>query len=339
MKLFTDVSGKFQMLIPPEWEYKNPTLYQELDESNPRAFGKYGKMNGAFQISCKLVNTHISELITDRKVPIQASSGKLVFSEWSTKIDQTETYIFMCAVDDHFFLATYIISDVQETSRQNYERELSEVRLALSTVKYIKPEYWEILSAKRRYTLFMHSLAATVDLMNKASVCGCLIEYVALCANRIDALLRLAIILSKQIDENTDVIDIKFLFQAGTDKKIMERTIYRLALDRKLIELPMYEELEQLYKQRNRVIHRYIITDIKTEHIHRIANEYDSILEKIDSIVNSLEGKQFELKIGIHKDINPVPASGDSNISDIIPYIREKHGNIYLEKILGHKVD
>ena len=40
-----------------------------------------------------------------------------------------------------------------------------------------------------------------------------------------------------------------------------------------------------------RVIHRYIITDIRTEDLLGIAAEYDRIDHKIDDLVNNLEQK------------------------------------------------
>jgi hypothetical protein len=48
MKLFTSESGKFQMFIPIEWEYKNPSFYKE--KTAPESFGQYTKMVGAFQL-------------------------------------------------------------------------------------------------------------------------------------------------------------------------------------------------------------------------------------------------------------------------------------------------
>jgi len=327
------------MYIPKKWEYKNPSLYQKIDDKRPHAFGVYGELIGAFQISCKVVNDHIAELIKTRKEPVQSSdSKKLSFSEMLSKTANVEMYIFSCAVDDHYLFATYTITDRKPELKTKYEEELTEVRKALSTIKFIKPAYREIVSANRRYDLFMASIAATIDLMNKATESGSLIEYVALSANKIDALLRLSVILSTQIEEENDIIDTKYLFQTETDKAIMERTIYKTVLEKGIISQSIYEELEELYKKRNKVIHRYIITDIRTEDIKKIAFEYYQLSEKIAKIINSLEKKQNDLNVGIHKNNDTLGMMKDSMLKEVISKVRDKHGDIDMDNILGEKI-
>ena len=328
------------MYIPQKWEYKNPSLCQKIDDNRPHAFGVYGEMIGAFQISCKLINKHISGLIKTQKEPIQSSdSKKLSFSEMLTKTGNVEMYIFSCAVDDHYFFATYNISDRKAELKAKYEEELTNVREALSTIKFIKPEYREIVSANSRYDLFMISIVATIDLMNKSLENGSLIEYVALSANKIDALLRLSIILTNQLEDGNDIIDTKYLFQAETDKAIMERTIYKIVLEKGIICQPIYEELEELYRKRNKVIHRYIITDIRTEDIKKIAFEYHQLNEKIYIIINGLEKKQNVMSIGIHKNNNTLGTMKDSTLKDVISKVRDKHGDIDISSILGVEID
>lgn len=327
------------MYIPINWEYKNPSFNQKIDEKRPHAFGIYGELLGAFQISCKPVTHHIEELIKTRKEIIQSSdSEKLVFSEMYNKIDNVEMYIFSCAVDDHYFLATYTITDRRIKLNSKYEEELNEVRKALSSIKFVKPNFRETVIANRRFELFMTSIAAVIDLMNKALEKECLIEYVALSANRIDALLRLSIILSEQIENKNDLIDTKYLFQGETDKHIMERTIYSLVLEKQIISKQIYDKLDALYKERNKVIHRYIITDIRTEDIKRIALIYYEVGQKIDQIISSLEQEQSEKKIGIHKNRNNLGKLEDSMLESLISNIRDKHGNIALDDILEKEI-
>jgi len=328
------------MYIPEKWEYKNPSLYQEINDKKPQAFGAYGELIGAFQISCKLVTDHISKLIETRKETIQSSdSQKLIFSETQTNTADVEMYMFSCAVDDHYFFATYIISDRKPELKAKYEEELADVRKALSSIKFIKPEYREIVSANRRFDMFMASIAATIDLLNKAGENGSLIEYVALTANKIDALLRLSIILSKQIEEGNNLIDTKYLFQAETDKTIMERTIYKTVLEKGIISQSIFEELEELYKKRNKVIHRYIITDIRTEDIKKIVFEYYQLGDKIDSIINGLEKKQNDLQVGIHKNSDSLGKMKETMLNEVISKVRDKHGDIETDNILGKKIN
>ena len=227
MKLYTDHSGKFQMYIPIDWQYKNPTLYNTVNDNNPQAFALYDDMLGAFQISCKPVNEHIQELIKNRKEPIQSSDTEtLSFLENSISSERIEVYIFTCAVDDHYLLATYTIRNKNEKLRDKYNDELNKVRKTLSTVKFIKPEFRQKVVSLRRFNLFMASIATTIDLRNRAIQNNSFIEYVILSASSIDALLRLSIILTSQIENKNDEIDTTLLFQSESDKAIMEREIY-----------------------------------------------------------------------------------------------------------------
>lgn len=342
MKLYTDSTGKFQMYIPIDWEYKNPSLYHNNDGNQPQAFGLYGSLLGAFQISCKPVTEHIAQLINKRNEPIQSSSStKLFFSELKTEYPKTEMYMFSSAVDDHYFFATYTISNKDESQIEKYADELLKVREVLSTIKFVKPEFREKVIANRRYDLFMASMAATIDLMNKAIKNESFIEYVALSANQIDALLRLSIILTEQLENKNDEINTLYLFQSESDKAIiMERSIYKIALEKEIISQDIFERLETLYKERNKVIHRFIITDIRTEDILNISVKFHNVSIVIDSIVNTLEQKQLELKIGTHKNNLDLGKKPDEELLNrIISGIRDKHGEVSTGTILGTEIN
>ncbi len=338
MKLYTDSTGKFQMYIPVKWQYKNPSFYKKQEKA-PQAFGVYGEMLGAFQISCKQVTEHISELINTRKEPIQSSDNKLLFSELKQVSGDKIVYMFTCAVDDHFLFATYIFEKKDE-GLPEYQAELLEVQKVLSSVKFIKPQYRDKVISLRRYNLFMIAIATTIDLMNKAIENGSFIEYVALAANRIDALLRLSIILKKQIGNKNDEIDDSLLFQSESDKPIMERAIYKLALNENIIDQGIFDKLESLYIERNKVIHRFVITDIRTEDIIEISVQYSYLMDDIDLIVNNLEKEQVTLGVGINannKDLGVKPSGNE--LDRLIVSIKDKHGNIEMKDILGEKVD
>lgn len=339
MKLYTDHSGKFQMYIPIDWQYKNPTYYNTVNDSNPQSFALYDDMLGAFQISCKPVNEHISKLIKGRNEPIQSSDTKtLVFSENINISKNMEVYMFSCAVDDHFLFATYTIADKKENLRDKYDEELCKVRETLSTIKFVKPEFRDKVVAIRRFGLFMASLATTVDLKNRAIQNNSFIEYAILSANSIDALLRLSIILTSQIENKNDDIDTNLLFQSESDKPIMEREIYKQTLSKGIISQAMYDDLEKLYTQRNRVVHRYIITDIRTDEIFDISHNYAILDSKIGDIVNNLEQEQVKQKVGIHKNNNDLGTKPNGvELERIISCIKDKHGNINYHNILDQE--
>lgn len=310
------------MYIPLEWEYKNPSFSE--NKNVPESFGTYTKMKGAFQISCKPINFHISNLIKKNKLNTQKSdSTSLKFKEKYVKSGSTRSYIWMAAVDDHFFLATYIFRG------RKSKKELQSVRKALNTIKFIKPQFRNQVIALNRFDLFMASMAATIDLKNRAVRNGSFIEYVVLTANYIDALLRLSIILKNQLENRNKAIDINFLFQCGTERPKMEKNIYNITLSRGIITKTLHEELYSLYNERNKVVHRYIITDIRTRDLLDIAKRYYELEEKVGGIVSELEQDQFKQKIGIYgSDIPPERKITGIELKRLQSRVRDKHGKM-----------
>ncbi|MET4142872.1 hypothetical protein [Pedobacter sp. UYP1] len=284
LKLFTDQYGKFQMLTPIGFQYKNPGM--DRTPSEPHAFGGYIVDMGAFQVSCKPVNEQISNLMVANKLPIHKCGEELKFHERLFEIGDMVSYIWMAVIEDHFLLSTYIY---KKDFAEQAEQQLENVRGCLRSIKYIKPKDRDRLLAERRYVMFMSAIAAAIDLRNKALENGSFIEIIILTANRIDALLRLAIMLTNQLKDQNDEIDVPLLFQDEQDKVIMERRIYQMALDQKIVDHGLFDRLELLYKERNKVVHRYIITDLRTEDVIRIVFEYYDVEEAIDGIVNALE--------------------------------------------------
>jgi len=328
MKLFADETGKFQMFIPINWEYKNPSFYKNT--TAPESFGEYTKMSGAFQVSCKEVTKHISKLISDNNLKIHTYNDvELHFDEKVVRQKDLISYMWMAAVENHFILATYIVTPIKKVYFFKYKKELKSVRKALSSIRFVKPEHRNIVISQKRFSLFMASIATTIQLRNNSIKHKSFIEFIALSANHIDALLRLSIIYNNQIIENNKEIDTTLLFQKEGDKPIMEKDIYKKALEEKIITQELYDKLFSLYNERNKVIHRYIITDIRTEDLFEIAVEYDKIDHKIDELVNDLECKQFELKVGIFCTDSPSNGSLNGQELEKLQYqIRDKHGKI-----------
>jgi hypothetical protein len=331
MKLYTDFTGKFQMYIPLNWEYKNPSLYRRTEDGTPQAFGFYDKSLGAFQLSCKRVTEHIQNLIATRKEPVQSSdSEQLIFSEQFIPSEKQIVYAFSCAVDDHYFFATYIVEPKKSLVRK-IELELNEVRKVLSSVKFIKEPFRKIILTQRRFDLYMSSIATIMEMKNNAIEKESHIEYIVFSANHIDALLRLSVILTNQIENKNEDIDLKLLFQSETDKPIMERTVYQKCLDLKIITIYLFNELERLYKERNKVIHRFIITDIRTEDIFNLATEYEKIFDTVDGIISNLEVEQVKQGIGVWGK-NPKTGLTNDERDLLQTKVRDKHGRLPLKK-------
>jgi hypothetical protein len=177
----------------------------------------------------------------------------------------------------------------------------------------------------------MSAIATTMELKSKAIERDSHIEYIVFSANHIDALLRLSIILTNQLKDKNEDIDLSLLFQAETDKPIMERTIYKNCLDSNIISLSLFNELERLYKERNKVIHRFIITDIRSEDVFKLALEYENLYDKIDDLILDLEKKQIEQNVGVWGK-NPSVGLSDEHRELLKTKIRDKTGRLPVRK-------
>src|SRR5690606_2932238 len=151
-----------------------------------------------------------------------------------------------------------------------------------------------------KYEKFIASLLASFDLRNKAIKNKSVIELIIIIANQIDAYLRMAIVMKKQLQEKTNRIDIALLYQGDTDTPIMDRKVYRQAKDLGVISIDTYDKLNKLYTERNKVVHRYIISEFKTIYLYEIVCEYEKICEIVRQSLKVVEDLQFTEGIGIH---------------------------------------
>ena len=146
---------------------------------------------------------------------------------------------------------------------------------------------------------FMNGFTAAVQLSQRAGENGFFIEYTCLVASIIDGFLRIGLILNYQLENKTaDVLDY-LLYQSDEDKIISERQVYKMALDKSIISPVLFSQLENLYKQRNRVIHRYIVSDISTREVLDIGLQYEQIKYAVSDAVRGLENKQLETGVGM----------------------------------------
>jgi len=188
---------------------------------------------------------------------------------------------------------------------------------------------------ENKFYNFMKGLGAASHLLYLSKNKGCFIECVCLSATIIDASLRIGIILKHQLDTKTNSILTDLIFQSDEDKIISERKVYKKALFADVINQDIYNKLELLYKQRNKVVHRYIISEITTEKIILIAQEYNDVIDSIKKCLDELEIRQINEGIGMTKSGREVPIETIMNKEKIMnDMIREKHGNDFLDEKL-----
>jgi len=182
---------------------------------------------------------------------------------------------------------------------------------------------------------FVKGLLAAKQLLSRAQKKGCFIESVCLSASIIDASLRIGIILKHQLNTKSDLLLNELLLQSDNDKIISEREIYNRSLSEKIITQSTFSKLELLYKERNKVIHRYIISKITTEQVLSIIFDYELVMCEIREALDLLEKQQIKERIGMTVHSNDLTKSDLNKYSkSIIKMINEKHGNNHLAEQL-----
>ncbi len=176
----------------------------------------------------------------------------------------------------------------------------------------------------------MGGFGAAAELFRRALDSGFLIEAVVLGAAVIDGCCRMGLILDHQIETKSDDVPTELLYQGNDDRAMTERQVYRRAHDNGVISKELFTELDELYSQRNRVVHRYIISDITTEQVFHIAHRYAEALPKVSAAVWALEDKQIRLAVGMTRR-----AENTDNTQEMIRRMADaKHAAQWLARAL-----
>lgn len=327
MKKFIDKEGDYIIYLPVEWGYQNS--FYEAKESNPDSFELYENSVGCFQISCKSKKIgKIPDLINTHELQTQAfGASNLNFKEIYTTSSKFDMYLWIAVVGNKFVMCKYI-TDSESKKNEKVLEELNKARQSLKTFFMIEEKDKNQVLASERFNKFMTSLAASIDLKNRAYANSSSIELVILLANQIDALLRLALILDKQLKNKTDEIDIAMIFQNENDKPIMEKKVYDIAVSENIITEDFSKELYRLYDIRNKVVHRYIISDLLTRDVMKLVIDYGIAEEELGNIVKKYEQLQFKSNIGIYGTSNPPDEPLDElKKAIVVGGLKEKHAH------------
>ncbi|WP_321319862.1 hypothetical protein [Labilibaculum sp.] len=325
MKHWTEPNGIFIVNIPIEWQYKN-VVFENIEEKSPFSFQPYENSLGCFQLSCypleeKGINTNL---------PLQENNSKIDWLVSRMDDEEFDVWLFHAQVDDLLCMAKYIY-DSENRNKKEISEQINKVKIALDSFRVIPKSDRLLASHLNKYDNFQSSLAASYDLLENAYSTNSHIELVVILANQIDAFLRLSIILQQQLENKTNDIKIKYLFQGDNKNGIFERTIYSKAKELGIIDEELFKELNSLYSLRNRVIHRYIISFIKTRDIAKIAYDYTFLNEKTRLILGTIEEKQFETGFGIYgKGYKKDDVFTEHEYRRAISWINDKH---LLEKL------
>lgn len=125
-KKFSDPEGKFSIIISPKWEYR------AVDETSRKGLHQFEVSPGCvFQISCNILNDHISEIVSQKKIiPHDFSLPNISFVENHQNRSNFESYDWMALIDNHFYLALYYF-DPKLKNPKDIAVDLMEIRMAL----------------------------------------------------------------------------------------------------------------------------------------------------------------------------------------------------------------
>jgi len=294
LKHWTEPNGIFIVNIPANWQYRN-AIIDNVEEKSPFSFEAYENSPGCYQLSCY----PLSEKGINHTFPIQKSNTKIEWLESRMDDEEFNMHLWHAQVEDQLCMAKCIYSR-EDRKRSKVKKLLKSVRSSLESLRVIpRPDRTHAVSLNK-YDNFIFSLASSYDLREKAFASKSYIEIIAIISNQIDAFLRISIVLKKQLNIRTKEIEVKYLFQEESERGITERKIYKEAHSLGIIDEKLFDKLNALYDIRNRVIHRYIISYLKTADIAEATVEYILISEEIRMILKSIEEEQIDEQIGIY---------------------------------------
>lgn len=332
MKKFIDEKGIFEISVPATWKYT-------LIDGKIHTFQEYQIWKSdAFQISiCDLETEEersrfLSIHETDKKKSI--GEKECCFASDSDSGDfKVNTWVAMYDSKMVIFTFTNPVNPDPDLDCRTMEDKITLAETCIKSFKLIDATYSKSKIDSYRFEMFLQGVGATSLILSNAISNKAFIEATCILASQIDALLRTGIILKKQIDNSNSDIDVEWIYQGLSDKKKSEKDIYREALNLGIIDNDTLDKLYILYNDRNRVIHRFIISEITLAEVEEIAYKYNEQSKLINEIIFDLEREQIKNNVGMTR----TSKKGENNDEDSsFGFIKGKIGiNEYFERIDG----
>jgi len=146
---------------------------------------------------------------------------------------------------------------------------------------------------------FINGVGAVRMLLQRSHEQGFLIEALVLYATLIDGFCRMALVLKQQIKNRSSDFNTKYIYQDKNNNYYSERDIYKFAFEKSIIENDLFNEINALYDFRNKVIHRFLISEIEYAHLELILDKYELVFQRLWNIVYSLESEQIQKGVGM----------------------------------------
>ncbi len=323
MKRFVDDNAIFEINIPISWKYT-------LLEDRVHTFREYDSwISDCFQFSIVKIESksrkkELAEMFAHLE-PLEISDidyraypdreeDSLIVKSWTTIISDNLL---------HFTLITD--KSPEETfNKIPLQEKVNIVHKILSSFDLIPEELRVKKLNSYRFEMFLQGVGATDLMLRKAIINKAFIESTCLLASQIDSLLRIGIVLKKQLINKNMVIDKEWIYQGGGDKKKSEKDIYKKAKELAILDNETSGELFRLYEERNRVIHRFIISEITLADVEAISYDYYRVRETIKQIVDDIESEQIRLNVGM----TTLDESDPGNKSPHLHFVMGKIGKL-----------
>lgn len=150
-----------------------------------------------------------------------------------------------------------------------------------------------------KFENFLSAFGATRVLLQQAHEKGALIEGVVLYTALVDGFCRICLILKEQLENKNGDINEKYIYQNDDESNYSEREIYSIALKKDIIDSKIFEEINKLYNIRNKIIHRFFISEVEYSHMEIVCKRYEIIYNKLWNITYDLEAEQIDKGVGM----------------------------------------
>lgn len=297
-KDFIHTDGHFKIKIPFTWRYTPP-----IEGEKVHTFSEYEIWKtDAFQVSMFKVDEQGLERfksLAARKIKTNLN-GQDYFTSEPIVADGATIKVWMALIDQEVVTLTLTcVEDETEELRAPIEDRLEVAERVASTFKLVKEQDRENEITSHRFAAFLQGIGASSYMLDKAVESKSFIEATCLLAGQIDGLLRTGIVLKKQLDDKSSDIDLEWIYQGPNDTKKSEKDIYNKALKLGVISEEIYNKLFELYEDRNRVIHRFVISEITIAEVEEIAYRYYLIQQKVNRVIFEIEKEQIEKGVGM----------------------------------------
>lgn len=311
MKKFIDNEGLFEIKVPSNWVYS-------LNAGKVHTFTECE--SSTFEI---LQISFMDFYEKDKKYDFEKLNGITIGK-----------YLFYCSpdIEDEESIFKSWISCIDSKLVRftlTVSKNINEILLSQKTkvVHNVIEEFKFIEESERvskvnsyRFSMFIKGVAAASLILRKAVRNGSFIEATCLITNNIDALLRTGIVLKQQIILSNSVIDNEWIYQGPNDKRKTEKDIYKKSKEMGIIDEKISNELDNLYNYRNKIVHRFIISEITVAEIEKTVYGYYALQKRINEIIFNIESQQIKLNVGMTK----LSSKNSDEMNELISFAQGK---------------